>query len=271
MSRYLSLATIINRCRSPRRSRVLTVLVCLALGACGPAASPDVQTVGGAPGTTLSPSVKTITTEQVLDIVRDELPSFRAGFSQCQDQADATGRCAKPAYLELGFNDQQELDQATLGPPYHIYQLEPSMLKRYAPPTQVATLITPGTTWLVPIVSRNEGRAGIEVDGASGVGTVFWYGGPDKENDLSRNLMTVHNQYSGTSVNLTLIKVEHNHHRLANVMLLTEGTHESLVILSGQPYAAPNIRRDLQPNPPEQLIPALAASVPGDCPQGQQC
>jgi hypothetical protein len=73
--------------------------------------------------------------------------------------------------------------------------------------------------------------------------------------------MAVHNQYSGTSVKLTLIKVEHDHHLLANMMLLTEGRHESLVILSSQLYAAPDIAWDLHPVAPEQLIPTLAASV----------
>lgn len=263
MSPFVRLASIRHDRR--RRSLPLTVLVCLAFVSCGRARLPNAQTGGGAPPPSLPSNpptpVPTITAAQVLDIARTGLLSFREVYSECQ--VDASGTCVQPAYVELGFKDQQELDRATLGPPYQEYMLEPAMLKRYTSGTQVARLIAPRAYWTVPILSHGEGRSAITVGFNAGTWSVASYGG---QQDLSRNLMVVHKQYAGQPVDLKLVNAY-----VAYIMLVTEGTHESLVLLHGPSYLAPGaLANRLHPVPAEQLLPALVAALP-DCPPGGSC
>ena len=162
----------------------------------------------------------TITLDEVREIARADLPKFRMYFRDCV--SDSGGSCGH----NQGFTDWQMLAQATVATPVPIVLFDESRLHTYAPGMRVAPLLTPVSSWLVPVVGHGEGRAAMVVSSyPDGKLSVVQWGG---YNDASADLVQLQNRYAGTPVTITLILLDPWGPNLA---LVTDGEQESLVVL----------------------------------------
>jgi hypothetical protein len=67
-----------------------------------------------------------------------------------------------------GFENQEQLLQATLGKPFRVYTITPDKILNYSREMKLSSLISPTSLWFFPILYRGKARTILTVDSVNG-------------------------------------------------------------------------------------------------------
>jgi hypothetical protein len=187
------------------------------------------------------------------------LLSFRIRSSQAASTVEGAAHDALPNilkhigndYQNYGFNDQHEVDTATLTSPYEILALLPEAVHQYHSGQRIANIARQEQWWEFPVVVNGEPRGLLSVVQMNGQ----WQGVSFGALPLSRQVVRLQKQPNMSRVAIKFVRVPQIH---ATFALIEQGNQERLIHLASHPRLLQGIdKENLTAYSPEEIMPQI--------------